>query len=392
MQAEVAFHDLARQKLGELISTHSPAILEEPERVEAWLRYSCPEQKREVNVLLASLGQKVPQDLLASGDEMGLFQRLVDDLAMDRDAAWWAVETWASALGSVAQASTSMAEAVRVVDPATIGRDPSRREPSPLGGDQIPESVQRELLTKHLEEVARGHEVVKEESDRDGSGNVFAGGIFFSVLLGGAAYVWTTNSSKQNESLLVVLIAVAVVVSFALSYFWHQHDKREKVDAAKKKVDVLIAKIVDAFPKAIHAWGGPAFLNNPEAAQQLLCAVKADHLPVAPQPASRAVGTLSNHYQAPAAPFSPPTSRQPTISCAPHRGGVVLTLGILGWVIPLLAIIAWVMGHGDLEAMKTGKMDRSGQSQTESGRTLGMIASCVYGGLLLLACLAGTSK
>jgi hypothetical protein len=81
-------------KFAELIETHGPAILEEPERCRGWLVYSCPDQKKEVNVLLSALAQRVPQDLRASGQREALVRRLVDDWAMTEDAALWAVESW----------------------------------------------------------------------------------------------------------------------------------------------------------------------------------------------------------------------------------------------------------------------------------------------------------
>jgi predicted Zn finger-like uncharacterized protein len=73
---------------------------------------------------------------------------------------------------------------------------------------------------------------------------------------------------------------------------------------------------------------------------------------------------------------------------APHRGGAVLTLGILGLclsvihVVPLAGlvcgIIAWVMGNTDLAEMRAGRMDREGESQTNAGRICGIIAVVLH--------------
>jgi hypothetical protein len=61
----------------------------------------------------------------------------------------------------------------------------------------------------------------------------------------------------------------------------------------------------------------------------------------------------------------------------PHRGTAVLVLGICGLAIcAICGIIAWVMGHKDLQAMREGRMDPSGRSLTEAGRICGMI-SCI---------------
>ncbi len=61
----------------------------------------------------------------------------------------------------------------------------------------------------------------------------------------------------------------------------------------------------------------------------------------------------------------------------PHRGGAVLTLGILGLVVCVICgIIAWVMGSTDLAKMRAGTMDRSGEGNTRAGMICGMI-SCI---------------
>ena len=43
----------------------------------------------------------------------------------------------------------------------------------------------------------------------------------------------------------------------------------------------------------------------------------------------------------------------------PHRGGMILAFGIVGIVCCIIfAILAWVMGNGDLKEMAAGRMDR----------------------------------
>jgi uncharacterized membrane protein YidH (DUF202 family) len=59
----------------------------------------------------------------------------------------------------------------------------------------------------------------------------------------------------------------------------------------------------------------------------------------------------------------------------PHRGVVVLVLGILGIVVCFICgIIAWVMGNGDLREMAAGTMDPSGRGMTQAGKICGMIS------------------
>jgi predicted Zn finger-like uncharacterized protein len=73
----------------------------------------------------------------------------------------------------------------------------------------------------------------------------------------------------------------------------------------------------------------------------------------------------------------------------PHRGSAILVLGIVSLVflvVPViglvLGIIAWIMGHTDLEEIRTGRMDPEGEGSTNAGRICGMIG--VIGGLLVL--------
>jgi hypothetical protein len=60
----------------------------------------------------------------------------------------------------------------------------------------------------------------------------------------------------------------------------------------------------------------------------------------------------------------------------PHRGTVILILGILGLVVcGPLAIAAWIMGSGDLKEMDAGTMDPSGRGNTNAGKICGMIGT-----------------
>lgn len=58
----------------------------------------------------------------------------------------------------------------------------------------------------------------------------------------------------------------------------------------------------------------------------------------------------------------------------PHRGGQILTFGILGLVCcGLFGIAAWVMGNEDLKKMDSGIMDPTGRGLTQAGRIIGII-------------------
>ena len=60
----------------------------------------------------------------------------------------------------------------------------------------------------------------------------------------------------------------------------------------------------------------------------------------------------------------------------PHRGTLILVLGILGLIVcGPLAIVAWLLGSGDLKAMDAGTMDPSGRGSTQAGRICGIIGT-----------------
>lgn len=59
----------------------------------------------------------------------------------------------------------------------------------------------------------------------------------------------------------------------------------------------------------------------------------------------------------------------------PHRGVMILVLGILGLVVcQPIGIAAWVMGNGDLREMDAGRMDPEGRGLTQAGKICGIIS------------------
>jgi hypothetical protein len=65
----------------------------------------------------------------------------------------------------------------------------------------------------------------------------------------------------------------------------------------------------------------------------------------------------------------------------PHRGTVILVLGILGLMVcAICGIVAWVWANADLREMDAGVMDRSGRDMTNAGRILGIVSA-------ILACI-----
>ena len=60
---------------------------------------------------------------------------------------------------------------------------------------------------------------------------------------------------------------------------------------------------------------------------------------------------------------------------APHRGTLILVLGILGLVCCIICgILAWIFGNTDLREMDAGRMDPSGRGLTQAGKICGIIS------------------
>jgi hypothetical protein len=82
---------------------------------------------------------------------------------------------------------------------------------------------------------------------------------------------------------------------------------------------------------------------------------------------------MAEETQVPVAPIGSQDSTQQTMR--PHRGGLILALGILGLVCCFICgIIAWVMGSNDLKEMAAGRMNPTGQGLTQAGKICGMIS------------------
>jgi hypothetical protein len=81
--------------------------------------------------------------------------------------------------------------------------------------------------------------------------------------------------------------------------------------------------------------------------------------------------------------------------CEPHRGQLILIFGIVSLaslaicgVLGLpFAIIAWVLGHRDMQKMDQGVMDPEGRGITQAGKICGMIGT-IIDSIYLLGCLA----
>lgn len=108
--------------------------------------------------------------------------------------------------------------------------------------------------------------------------------------------------------------------------------------------------------------------------------------PVATNPFSTAAATGSTA----SLPAQPPGT-DASAFMVPHRGGIILMLGIVSWLTccPVFSLMAWMMGASDLREMRNGRMDPGGTGLTQAGHIMGVILSVfwlvlILGGAFLL--------
>jgi len=80
----------------------------------------------------------------------------------------------------------------------------------------------------------------------------------------------------------------------------------------------------------------------------------------------------------------------------PHRGGLIMALGLVsligGWLFCLPIVVgpvAWILAQIDLRAIRAGEMDPTGESMVRTGQVCGIISTVILvGGILVIAALS----
>jgi len=103
--------------LRRILDKYGKEIGNDPKRCEGLLNDLCGSYRREINVLVNAIEERVPLDLLAGADSMPpelllarLEKRLEEQTAMTAEAARWAVESWALALDVTTDAESEARE------------------------------------------------------------------------------------------------------------------------------------------------------------------------------------------------------------------------------------------------------------------------------------------
>jgi hypothetical protein len=98
-------NNVPRQVLSRIVAKYGKDICGDARRCEGLLNDLCGSYRREINVLVNAIEERIPLDLLAANRSMPkdlllmrLEKRLEEHTAMTAEAARWAVESWALAL------------------------------------------------------------------------------------------------------------------------------------------------------------------------------------------------------------------------------------------------------------------------------------------------------
>jgi len=151
-------NDDARAVLIDLVATQPPGFANDHARVEAYLRDLAPGHKTEVRCLVAALEEGVVERL-RNGDPAApvatrvarLGNDLADQLAMRPDAAQWAVESWALALGLAPEPQADgLISGETLKQPRRVDRSGPERAESLPGSPMRVKDTQQEPLWRIL--------------------------------------------------------------------------------------------------------------------------------------------------------------------------------------------------------------------------------------------------
>ncbi len=98
-------NNVARQMLRQILAKYGKEICNDARRCQGLLNDLCGSYRREINVLVNAIEERIPLDLLAGASSMPLEllltrleKRFEDQTGLTAEAARWAVESWALAL------------------------------------------------------------------------------------------------------------------------------------------------------------------------------------------------------------------------------------------------------------------------------------------------------
>jgi hypothetical protein len=251
-------NDLPRQKLKELIETYGVALCDDPKRCEALLRDLSGEARREISVLVSALREGVASDLLSfykSTPREVLLSRLTrqlhDSLALTEEAARWAVEAWAEALGiRVTSANLSdfqSSDSAQFSQPSQPTSQPPVASESGAGNffNAQPLYQPPEPTQYHIPLPSEQGTAGQEMGQGTGQGAR-------KSLVQELAEFWTNQEGKPSIKLIVAGVLVAVVGAIAGLFYLYQSEQLLKAKLAVQEAEEFQeeSKFTDCIERA----------------------------------------------------------------------------------------------------------------------------------------------
>lgn len=136
-------NDVAKEKLRQIISRHGSAAYTDRQMLEGLLKDFCGDCPREIFVLVSAAGEHVPEELESQKggvpyevQRAGLTLRLMDKLALSKEAAEWTVDAWAYALGIDTPAITPP-PMPPVIEPQPVKEEPAAPKKEPVKEEPV---------------------------------------------------------------------------------------------------------------------------------------------------------------------------------------------------------------------------------------------------------------
>jgi len=212
-----------RKILVKLVSSFGTSVIGQPQRLRGLLNDECPGCKREINVLVIAAEQKLVAQLQGSVSTPWetvsgrLVRRLMDDAGIAEDAALWAVESWALALGRVVPVT---------VGPVTRG-GPHPRKPKPGDKASQPGQASKSTQVANHGTTAAGPKIPpktqRKRSWLKTIASVVILGVFFIIRL----YSSGGNNPKKPQFTPKLPPAPAITYQWDFTirdFFWERDD------------------------------------------------------------------------------------------------------------------------------------------------------------------------
>ncbi len=222
------FNRAAAGKLADLLAREGLEILQQPDRVAAWLAYACPECRKENKLVLDALAAGVPVRMIDGQQTADLVEMVEREMCLSSTAARWVVDTWRAAIGGAAERN-GVSAARRI---GSAGKD--------LGERHDIEEIDLDGVVLHLKRIESS---LWKYTNAQSGWLIVALFVLLGLVLVGyfAGLRYAASMSMVDGLLLMGTIAAGITVWVLLAKPAHKSDPK----VLKKRGDALRA--IDSF-------------------------------------------------------------------------------------------------------------------------------------------------